>query len=101
MSAIEVLKKDLASYEGLRETGKRCTTLNNEECCFVHYPEIREAVLALEQKEKLKKWLEVEIKKSEKELKHIQTMFCFDTTIPPNDFSEGKMTILKDVREML
>lgn len=46
--AIEMLKKDIASYENLKRSGKKCLTTNNEECCFVHYPEIKEALLALE-----------------------------------------------------
>lgn len=58
MSAIQVLKKDIISYEEIRKSGKKCLTTNNEECCFVHYPEIKEALLALEQKEKLSKWLD-------------------------------------------
>lgn len=48
MSAIQVLKKDIISYEEIRKSGKKCLTTNNEECCFVHYPEIKEALLALE-----------------------------------------------------
>lgn len=51
-SAIEVLKKDLNNYAKLKETGSKCITGNNEECCFVHYPEIKEALLALEKQEK-------------------------------------------------
>lgn len=50
-SAIEVLKKDIISYEEIRKSGKKCLTTNNEECCFVHYPEIKEALLALEKQE--------------------------------------------------
>lgn len=51
MTAIEVLKKDLDNYAKLKATGSKCLTGNNEECCFVHYPEIKEALEALEQKE--------------------------------------------------
>ena len=45
---VEVLKKDINSYEELKKNGKKCLTTNNEECCFVHYPEIKKALLVLE-----------------------------------------------------
>ena len=53
MTAIEVLRKDLENYAKLKATGSKCITGNNEECCFVHYPEINEALLALEKQERL------------------------------------------------
>ena len=65
MNTIEVLKKDINSYEELKKNGKKCLTTNNEECCFVHYPEIKKALLALEKLDRLEKWLKEEYNKIE------------------------------------
>jgi len=49
--AIEVLRSDIEKYEKMRSEGKKCLCTCNKEKCIVSYPEIKEALLVLEQKE--------------------------------------------------
>jgi len=87
-SAIEVLKKDISSYEELKKSGKKCLTTNNEECCFVHYPEIKKALLALEQKDRMERfdnWLLVQ--------RHNSNLVA-----EMSDFQRGKVKAFEEAR---
>jgi len=46
--AVEVLRSDIEKYEKMRSEGKKCLCTCNKEKCIVSYPEIKEALLALE-----------------------------------------------------
>ena len=71
MNAVEVLRNDIVAYEALKKSGKRCLTTNDEEMVICHYPEIKEACLALERLDRLEKWLDrrmIDSKRSNKEV---------------------------------
>lgn len=93
MSAIEVLKKDIISYEEIRKSGKKCLTTNNEECCFVHYPEIKEALLALEQKEEM----QMQIKRIEDCINEFETGGYFEE----NTLEEPSEFFIRDLKKVL
>ena len=55
----------------------------------------------VKQKEELKEWLEQEFKLAKYQFNYVQTMMAFNTKIPPKDYSDGKISIIKKVLELV